>query len=396
MIDNPRLDLLLARHGRTVVVALVVIGILALAATGWVVANPETETSPQYAQESVTSEVHTSATVVEDTGLWSAGDELSDSPVYLLNATPELVVAPETRVANETAGAPVDDVTVTHRLTLRFVADRDGETFWSETHEELDATASVEDGAATSSTTIDVRSYHDRLHRLEEAIAGVGSITLELHLDVEYDTGTHQGTQNVSTPLQLSDDAYWLVADEPLSDSTPHTHRIGTERTTHQQSPLVIGLLSLIGTLALAGAAFVAHRSPADVESARRAVHERRYAEWISRGSIPMWIGNHHIALDTLEDVVDVAIDTNERVVHDRQRGLFAVVNGDVVYYYSERGLWEQTTWPEMDLSDGQSVVDAEQVLPPGELSEFEGSDEFGDPEDAGGFDDDEDVWERL
>lgn len=106
-----------------------------------------------------------------------------------------------------------------------------------------------------------------------------------------------------------------------------------------------------------------------------------------------MWIGDYHVSLDTLEDVVDVAIDTNERVVHDTQRGLFAVVNDGVVYYYSDRGLWEETAWPEMDLDDGSAVVDADAPRSPEEL-ELEGSDEFADPDD--GFDDDADVWRKL
>jgi len=159
-------------------------------------------------------------------------------------------------------------------------------------------------------------------------------------LRVEYDTGRQQGTVTATTPVEITDNAYWL--GNSLSDSATHSHRSGTARTTESRSATLVGGLSVLGTLSLAGAALVARRSPTDLEAARRAVHERRYAEWISRGSIPMWIGDYHVSLDTLEDVVDVAIDTNERVVHDTQRGLFAVVNDGVVYYYSDRGLWRR------------------------------------------------------
>jgi hypothetical protein len=175
-----------------------------------------------------------------------------------------------------------------------------------------------------------------------------------------------------------------------------HTYRSGTNRTTESRSPAVIGGLSVLGTLSLAGAAFVSRRSSTDIEAARRAVHEQRYAEWISRGSIPMWIGEYHVSLDTLEDVVDVAIDTNERVVHDEQRGLFAVVNDGVVYYYSDRGLWEETVWPEMDLEAESAVIDGDGDLSAEELSELDPSEEFGSPDDSDGFEDDEAVWEQL
>jgi len=194
--------------------------------------------------------------------------------------------------------------------------------------------------------------------------------------------------------VTITEEAYWI--DGSLSDSATNSYQSGITRTTESRSPALIGGLSVLGTLALAGAVFVTRRSPADIDAARRAVHEQRYAEWISQGSIPMWIGDYHVALDTLEDVVDVAIDTNERVVHDQQRDLFAVLNDGVIYYYTDRGLWEETAWPEMDLQSQSAVVDADGELPSDDLSELEGIDEFADADDPDGFEDDEEVWNQL
>ena len=109
-----------------------------------------------------------------------------------------------------------------------------------------------------------------------------------------------------------------------------------------------------------------------------------------------MWIGDYHVSLDTLEDVVDVAIDTNERVVHDEQRGLFAVVNDGVVYYYSDRGLWEETAWPEMDLEEQTAVINGDGDLSSKDLSKLDAGDEFAAPDDPDGFEDDEEVWKQL
>ncbi|QLK27718.1 DUF5305 domain-containing protein [Natrinema zhouii] len=394
MIDNPRLKLVLASHGRAITIALLVVGVLAIIATGWAVANPMTTTTPQFSEERVTTGAGTSAVVTESGTLWAEGDRLEDSSVYFLNATPELTVQPETTLRDEAGGAAVEDGDVTHELRLRYEATRDGSTFWNESHEILAESASVENGVATSTATIDVESYRERQRQLEREVSGVGSIELSMELRVEYDTGRQQGTLTATTPVEITDDAYWL--GNSLSDSATHSYRSGTARTTESRSTALIGGLSVLGTLSLAGAALVARRSPTDLEAARRAVHERRYAEWISRGSIPMWIGDYHVSLDTLEDVVDVAIDTNERVVHDTQRGLFAVVNDGVVYYYSDRGLWEETAWPEMDLEEQPAVIDGNGELSPEELAELDPSDEFASPDDPDGFEDDRDVWERL
>ena len=393
MIDNPRLDLLLAKYGRPIAVVLIAVGIVALLASGWAVANPSTSTTPQYADERVSSDVDTSAVVVRNGTLWSEGQRLENSGVYVLNATPELTLRPETRLRNTTAGTPIDDGTVSHELTLRFEATRDGTSFWNESRTLVDESPAVENGVAASETTVDVEAVRERQREIERELAGVGTVDVHLEFRAVYDTGVSQGVQEASTTMAVTDDAYWL--DGSLATSDDHTHRTGTTETTESRNLATIAGLSLLGTLSLAAGAVVARRSPIDEEAARRAVHEHRYAEWISRGSIPMWIGDYHVSLDTLEDVVDVAIDTNERVVHDTQRGLFAVVNDGVVYYYSDRGLWEETAWPEMDLEDQAAVVDADAPVSPEDL-ELEGSDEFSDPDGEDGFDDDEDVWRKL
>ncbi|ELY76004.1 hypothetical protein C487_12913 [Natrinema pallidum DSM 3751] len=394
MLDNPRLELLLAKQGRTITIALLAVGLLAIGATGWAVANPETTTAPQFGEERVAVDADTSAVVTESGTLWTEGEELTDSSVYFLNATPELTVEPRTTLRNETSGTPIEEGEVTHELRLRFEAKRDSTPFWNETHQVLRESPSVDNGVATSQATIDLESYRQRQRQLEREISGVGSVDLQMVLRVEYETGRHQGTLTSTTPVTITEDAYWLEGE--LSDSASNSHRSGTVRTTESRNPALVGGLSVLGTLSLAGAAIVARRSPTDVEGARRAVHEQRYAEWISRGSIPMWIGDYHVSLDTLEDVVDVAIDTNERVVHDTQRGLFAVVNDGVVYYYSDRGLWEETAWPEMDLEKQPDVIDGDRDLSTEEILELDPSDEFAAPDDPDGFEDDEDVWKQL
>lgn len=379
MIENPRLDLLIAEHGRTLTIVLVGIGLLALLATGWVAATPATSTTTQEVdQESVATETTTSAVVVED-GPWEEGTELEDSPVYVLSATPELTLTPETSV-------PTDETSVTHEVQVHHEAERDGSVFWEETEQQSRTSASVEDGVATSEATIDVEAVRDRQTELEEEFDGVGTIRTVVEVVVEYETGTYSDEQVLETALQTTEEAYWL--EESLADSTEHSQTVQMEV---QESPntAVIGGLSLVAAIALAGAAVVVTRGPIDVDTARRSIHEHRYAEWISRGSIPMWVGDYHVGLDSLEDVVDVAIDTNERVVHDEQRGLFAVVNGEVVYYYAERGQWEQTAWPELELGTQSAVDDAVDDSPTVPAPGEDLSDDLPDP-------DDDDAWEQI
>ncbi|WP_114577463.1 DUF5305 domain-containing protein [Saliphagus sp. LR7] len=343
MIDNPRIDLLVARHGRAIAIAAVAVGVLAVLATGWAAANPQTTTAPAgVAEDRVETEVATSAEVVRD-GLWESGTELRDNPLYTRNDTPVVAVEPRTTVPEDS------EVTVDHVVSIRYEAVRDETVFWEDGEEVLNETVTAEGGVATSSAEIDVESVADRREAIEADLGDVGTVALSVVVDVRY-SGDLDGGYELSTPLAMDEEAYWF--EESMSESVSHDRAAGAE-TTEPRSTLVAGF-GLLALAAFGVAAIVARRGTVDPDVARRRLHERRHAEWISHGTIPMWIGDHHVALDTLEDVVDVAIDTNERVVHDRDRELFAVVSDDVVYYYSERGLWEETAWPDFDLQSGE------------------------------------------
>ncbi|ELY91794.1 hypothetical protein C483_09654 [Natrialba hulunbeirensis JCM 10989] len=362
MIDNPRFDLIAARHGQRLVVALLVVGIALLVLTGWVIATPSTTTVTQeVGEERIETDVTTNATVVQD-GLWERGTTLESSPVYTYNDTPELTITAATTATD--SGAPLDEVTVTHELALVYEAERDGEVFWSDREVLHNETTATDDGQVRTATTVDVREIRERTLELEETLDGVGDVSVSISAETVYETGSNSGTDDDAVPLALTGSAYWLDGTHEITETTPETAPVEV-----QESPntVAVGVGALLAALSLGGAALVASRSGVDVSDARKRIHERRYDEWISTGSIPMWIGEHHLELDTLEDVVDVAIDTNERVVHDTQRDLFAVVNDDVVYYYSDRGGWGETAWPTVEINHddetaGSGAVDHQQA----------------------------------
>ncbi|WP_083893838.1 DUF5305 domain-containing protein [Halovivax asiaticus] len=388
MIDNPRIDLLVARYGRTLLVALAVCGVVALALSGWAVASPETTTTTQQTgTDRVSTEVGTEA-IVETGGLWPEGTVLEDEPVYLTNATETLTLTPQTAV-------PATDTSVYHDISLRYEAVRDGAVFWNETTQLSRQVPRVRDGVASSSVDVDVAAVRERMTEIEREVAGVGDVRVVAVVETEYDTGTTADAFTIETELVATERAFWLAQPVPSHEETHPQYALVTE--SEPRSTALVGLLAIVGTLSLGAAWGLDRRRPIDEKTARRAVHEHRYAEWISRGSIPMWIGDHHIALDTLEDVVDVAIDTSERVVHDRQRGLFAVVSDDVVYYYTDRGLWEETAWPNMNLEDTTGGAEDATGAPPAAPGSAPTDGPVGPAGAPTDIDpDDEDAWEQL
>lgn len=391
MTETPRLDLLIAKHGRSILIGLLVVGAVALLVTGWVVATPGTTTvTEEVGQQTVATDVETSAEVVES-GLWEEGTVLENNPAYITSATPELQVTAETNI-------PTEDTAATHEIQLRYEASRDGQAFWDETVTLEPTEAFATSQRAVTQATIDVEAVAERVAELEDELAGISTVDIELVVVTSYDTGTHVGTQTASTPFVLTGETYYLEEHPSASDTHPLTQ---TSEQTESPNSALLGALVLVALGSFGGAAFVNARSDVDVEHARQQIHERRYAEWISQGSLPMWIGDEHISLDTLEDVVDVAIDTNERVIQDRNRGLFAVVSDGVVYYYSDRGLWEETAWPDFNLKrqsvEGDSSSEPKTTPPsesptPQSPAESAQSPKLDDLPDS----DDDDAWRNL
>ncbi len=62
----------------------------------------------------------------------------------------------------------------------------------------------------------------------------------------------------------------------------------------------------------------------------------RKFRKWISRGRMPE-VSMTEVEMASLEDLVDAAIDANERVVYDRDKEVYFFIHGNVLYTYREK-----------------------------------------------------------
>lgn len=343
MLDNPRIRLVVGRYGRQLMIGLAVLGVVAFALGGWFAVSTTAATVTQQAhQQQVETTATHSAVVTGDDDLWAPGTELRDQPVYLLNATPTVTVEATTAVEG------AETATVDHTWTLTVAASRNGETFWSNT-----TVLAVDGGEGTtvrSNVTVDVRTVTERIARAQQQVGTAGTVSATLTLTVEYATGdggpgSYEGAEERSVPLEVTGDAY-TVGDGlgwETSHSTPVTQEVTQPRDrTYPAALFAVGVLSL----GVAGAVYRRDPEAIDLDRARDELHREQYAHWISPGSLPFDLDQEFVELESLEDVVDVAIDTQERVVHDRRRDLFAVISENVVYYHSIGGHWTETAFP--------------------------------------------------
>ncbi|WP_255151777.1 DUF5305 domain-containing protein [Halorarius halobius] len=318
-----------ATRGPTVAVVLVLVGVFALGGAGWLVAFPPTEqVTEQRAEQTFASDVETSALVTGSTPLYAEGVRLRDKPVYLLAAAPEATYSVETSVPE----GPT--VAVSQRLVLVYEGTRNGETFWQTERLLVNESQRVTDGTARANATLNMSAVAQRLQSVRSAVGGVGVFETRLELRVDYRSNRYEGTLNASAPLQVTGRAYWVDGD--LSGSRTQSRSV-SRTVTRQPDPLLVGSLVLVGALALVGAGGVAYvYRDLDVDSVATETVRSRYEEWISEGEFPSGPDKRYIRINTLEDLVDVAIDSNKRVIYDDVYQAYAVADGDLVYYYTD------------------------------------------------------------
>ena len=327
---------LVVRYGRPLAVALAVVGLLALGAAAFTYTNPPTEevTEPVYEQE-VATETTTSAVVTGATALYGEGKRLEDRSVYFLNATPTVTIATTTELPD---GEPVS---VTQRVTLQHRGSRDGQVFWSNQRLLAATEERTTDGDVTTEATLDMRAVNRTVADRRAEIGLVGSFQSRLVVTVTYETANYSETLQATAPVVLTDRAYWIEG----SAAANRTHAETTTRTvTGPPNTALAGGLGLLGLVALLAAARLGTVSSrgVDVDAIETELTRTRYEEWISRGDLPTGSGEQFIGIDTLEDLVDIAIDSNKRVIYDEEYEAYGVVDGDVVYYYVEREEFEQ------------------------------------------------------
>lgn len=324
---SAQLRRVVARYGAVIAVVLALSGVAALAGAGVTYANPPTTTETYVTDEQTfSSGVETSARVTNNTTLYADNETLENMPVYFFSASPNLTYHIRASVPPDT------EATVTKRLTLRLEATRNGEQFW-EQRRVLAFEESTVTGGDWTNATVNMSAIQSLVSEKRSAVGAVGTLSVTHRLNVTYATDRYEGTLTDTTPLVTTGRAFWV--DGSLSASRSHTET-ATRTTTGSPDVMLVTLLALVGLSLLGAAASVAVRArDYDLEAIEEEIARAQYDEWISSGEIPTKSEKEYIRVDSIEDVVDVAIDSNKRVIYDDDLDVYAVVEGDLVYFYT-------------------------------------------------------------
>ncbi|MFC7215394.1 DUF5305 domain-containing protein [Saliphagus sp. GCM10025334] len=326
-----------------VVVALLVLTLLGGWLTYGALAGSNDAQSAQRTVEawSTTGEFTHGAVVQTENEVWEVGTTLENRPVYFTDVSPELEGEFRHRY-----DAPAGEVTVNIELVrvVRAVGD-EGEVHWS-ISEPLESTSAEGVGPGDGQAAaydLNVSALEDERDRIEASVGqspGTVETVIVAHVAM---AGTIDGegvdrTETYELRIDSSGDTYALAGVGPDRRVEERPEPVQASSSGGLLGVLVplgigVGALGALGTIVTARSRGVL--APGPEERARLAAsHERaQFDDWVSEGSLPERVKEYPlIDVGSLEGLVDVAIDSDRRVLEDSDG--YYVVDGRVLYGY--------------------------------------------------------------
>ena len=292
-----------------------------------------------------------SALVRNESTIWTEGETVRDRPLYYMRLMPVLDVN-YTYAYDLTGEGEGAEGAVTARTEVQLVThavDDDGATLWRDVRPLASETTESMSPGERHAVTVPVNAT--------QAARRIGQI--------ESDLGAQVGTIQVTVRARTAVDG--SVGDRDVSEEhtselplvvRPPTYRVDgaqtvaagtTLQTETVREPVAGSLLArvgapvglLFGLVALAGLVYASRVDMIELTEAERercllAEKRKQFDDWITRGEIP-GIDQYQtvVKVSSLSGLVDLAIDTNNRVIEDD--AAFYVLRGreDVAYVYA-------------------------------------------------------------
>jgi len=307
-------------------------------------AYTETETVTQEEVASVAttlSEFRHGAEVQENAVVFEEGIRLEDRTLYFTSITP---ILNGTYLVRHGGGNPEPaDARIELRMVLRSVGN-DGQVYWKDTQRLTSRNlSSLEPGVPMEANfSINVTDTLERIDSIRENLSaspGSAEVLVVAESAVEGTVGNESYADVRSERMVLSPGR----GTYSVSSETKGRHRYEETITVRREEETPLNLIYaylLVLFLSLAGSAFLYRKkeegelSPTkeEMEAVEFERERARFEDWISEGSVQD-MDKKEVRMSSLEDVVDVAIDAERRVVEDG--GEYVVLVDDVKYTYT-------------------------------------------------------------
>lgn len=328
--------------------AYVLVALLVLTAVSGVLTY-ETHADPGTETKTVNGSKYTATTVYNHradvkNGTPGLPTQIENRGVYLRSPSPVLEGSYEYRYRASDGGNL--SVTVDQTLVLRSADDE--REYWKVTEKDLGVTTneSVEPGeTVTAPFKINVTEAAIRWDEIDKTYGGTpGEKEIRIRSQV-YLSGVRNGdpvekTRVAVLSIDVKGNLYYVEKKWKRTYSDTEVREITVPATygplRKTGAPLAF-VLSLGGVIALVA---VRRENGFELTASERAWLDYRNAadefeEWVSVGKIPEKARfQTTIRVEELKDLVDIAVDSNRRVIRDDSRDLYAVLLEDTVYTF--------------------------------------------------------------
>lgn len=305
-------------------------------------AVPEVEQQQHTVEEwSESTSFEHSALIVNDTLPFEEGERAENRPIYYTRISDNLDV---TYTYEYTAQE--GDLSVSTDTRLRFRAIQDEDVFWEVT--EPLATESTEsmgpEDNHSVSFSVNIDHVMETIGTVQEQLGTQGTVEITI-ISVTTVDGTVEGDEvehsyESSMPITVNPDTFRVLETNTVDEQheTVETVEIPVEPSPFERIGSILMLLFSVGLIGALGAGrYGGYIALDEDEQELLKIHqqEQEFSEWITSGTFPSERDYEStILVDDLEGLVDVAIDTNKRVIKDEQLGVSTVLDGEYVYIY--------------------------------------------------------------
>ena len=333
-------------------VAVVVLLVVLTVVAGWwayqVAAVPDIEheqrTVEQWAES---TEFEHSARITTDSVPFSAGERVTNRPIYYTNLANNL----DGSYSYEYSGDDGSLAVSTDTYLLIRAGELDGqemtEVYWEITRplESQSTNSLAPDESHSVDFVVDINTVLSTIETVEQQVGSTEGLVDVRVVSVSAVDGT-AGGQTVDQQheselvLIVEPEIFRVIGQNTVSERHQEFQTVETI-----QEPSVVEQLVSLGLFGVALIALVSvvvgrsrgrfelsedERELLSIEQSRE-----RFSEWITTGTFPSEREYEQTVLvDDLEGLIDVAIDTNKRVIEDRQLGVSTVLDDTYIYIY--------------------------------------------------------------
>lgn len=342
--DDSRMELLhlrqtIAEYDNVILIALILLAGVGAWAGYTAFIDPGTET-----EEATVSTWSRSATFnhgARVTGLnpiYDTGLRLDNRRAYF----PEIAPSLDGEYQFSYTATEKGNVDIVTSMQLLIQSAEDGTVFWQSTRtlNSREAVGVGPDRTVVTQYQFNMSRIQSRLDRVSDTL---GDTPGETEVVVQADTRLTGDVNGRTIDRRFVDDLYlipdgdaFLVTDPgQRENSSAQTETIQRERSYSLLWRAGAPLLVVLGLGGAGGLVYGRRNGLLSVDP--ELVDREEYTEWVSHGALPSSFnpnGDEVVALDSLGDLVDVAADTDERVLYDSEYGCYAVLDASYDYVY--------------------------------------------------------------